>query len=200
MAMSASLPISFSLSGVLNDPEPNGYYGYQCGPAVGHNALGAYGVNIAIGSGYYPNATGLTQDMQTTSSGTNRPPMVTAMNKYESQNTYVWQNISLDWHYGAGDVKYYTQVDIASYDSPVYNIETYGQDPQTGSFRYPFAQYSTDIRHYVAAYAYTGSGTYINISDSAVQYSRTASQRYQQYDYDIWVAINNNPLYNQILW
>ncbi len=195
------MPTSYSIPGVLNDPEPNGYYGYQCGPTAGHNALGGYGANIAIGTGSYPNATGLTQDMQTTSSsGTNRPPMVGAMNKYQSQNTYVWQNISLDWHYGAGDVQYYSSTDIWATDSPIYNIETYGIDPSTGRYRYPFVQYSTDIRHYVAAYAYTNSGVYVSISDSAVQYSYTASQRYTQYDYDIWVAINNNPLYNQILW
>ena len=195
------MPTSYSIPGVLNDPEPNGYYGYQCGPAAGHNALGGYGVNIAVGTGSYPSATGLTQDMQTTSSsGTNRPPMVGAMNKYQSQNTYVWQNISVNWQTGAGDVKYYSSTDIWATDSPIYNIETYGIDPSTGKYRYPFVQYSTDIRHYVAAYAYTNSGVYISISDSAVQYSRTASQRYTQYDYDIWVAINNNPLYNQILW
>lgn len=201
IASCCSMPTSYSIPGVLNDNEPNGYYGYQCGPAAGHNALGGYGVNVAIGTGSYPYATGLTQDMQTTSSsGTNRPPMVGAMNKYQSQNTYVWQNIALDWHNGTSDVKYYSSVDIYATDAPIYNIETYGIDPSTGKYRYPFAQYSTDIRHYIAGYAYTNSGYYVSISDSAVQYSYTAAQRYTQYAYDIWVAINNNPLYNQILW
>jgi hypothetical protein len=194
-------PASASLPGVLNDPEPNSYYGYQCGPAAGHNALGAYGVNVAVGTGSYPNATGLTQQMQTTSSqGTYRGPMPAALNSHESQNTYVWQNITLNWQSGGSDVNYYSSTDIWVGDSPIYNITTYGKDPSTGRYGYPFQQYSTNISHYVAAYAYTNSGAYISISDSAVQYSHTASQRYTQYEYNIWWAINNNPNYNQILW
>ena len=52
----------------------------------------------------------------------------------------------------------------------------------------------------MAAYAYRSSGQYISISDSAAYLSSTLAQRYEQYYVDIWVAINNVPLANQILW
>lgn len=58
----------------------------------------------------------------------------------------------------------------------------YGVDPSTGRAGYPFSQYSANISHYIAAYAYTYSGAYISISDSAVQGSSTLSQRYTQYE------------------
>ncbi len=52
-AITASFPASGSVPD-YNDPEPNSYYGYQCGPAAGHNALGAFGINYSIGTGSYP--------------------------------------------------------------------------------------------------------------------------------------------------
>ncbi len=117
----------------------------------------------------------------------------------KGNNTYVWQNLG-----SAGDVSYYTQWDIWALISPIYNIETYGYDPINKVYRYPSSQYSTDIKHFVAAYAYRSNAQYISISDSAVQYSHTASQRYEHYYVDIWVAINNIHeslgLTNQILW
>lgn len=194
-------PPSGSIPGVLHDVEPNGVYGYQCGPAAGHNALGGYGVNYPIGTGSYgdPNhpATYLTKDMHTTVTyGTYRTYMPGALNAHESQNTYVWQNIG-----GTSDVIFYTTLDIQYLDAPIYNIETYGYDPIQKRYRYPFAQWNGwDIGHYVVAYAYQQSGNYISISDSAVAGSRTLPQRYTQYYVDIWVAINNNPNPNQILW
>lgn len=196
-------PSSKSIS-IYNDHEPNGYYGYQCGPAAGHNALGAYSVNYPIGTGSYPSASYLTQEMRTTSSnGTDRTYMPGSLNSHQSQNTYVWQNLGTPAGStnGTSDLLNYTVDDIWYNDSPLYNIETYGYDPIQGKYRYPFSQYSgVDIRHYVAAYAYTNSGAYISISDSAVKYSYTASQRYTQYYLDIWAAIHNHPLIDQILW
>ena len=196
-ASTSAPPSSGNIPGVLNTPEPNSSYGYQCGPAAGHNALGGYGVNYPIGSGSYPNATYLTYDMQTTqSSGTNRGPMPTALNNREKQDTYVWQNLG-----GTSDVSYYTTLDIEYKDAPIYNIETYGYDPLNGTYEYPFYQWNGwDIRHYVTAYGYSSSGSWISISDPAVKGSYTAAQRYTQWYSDVWVAINNLPLTNQILW
>ena len=119
-----------------------------------------------------------------------------ALNARERQNTYVWQNLG-----APSDVSYYTTLDIEYLDAPIYNIETYGYDPLQGKYRYPFVQWSGyDIRHYVTAYGYQSSGNYISISDPAVAGSHTAAQRYTQWYSDIWVAINNLPLTNQILW
>jgi hypothetical protein len=187
-----------------NTNEPNGYYGYQCGPTVGHNALGAYGVNIAIGTGSYPNATSLTQEMRTTSSnGTDRTYMPYALNRHQTQDTYVWQTLGTPAGNpnGAADLLNYTVDDIWFKDSPIYNIETYGYDPIVGAYRYPISQWSgVDIRHYIAAYAYSSSGSYISITDSAVKYSYTAPQRYTQYYENIWAAVHNHPLLDAILW
>jgi peptidase C39-like protein len=194
-------PASKSIS-IYNDPEPNSYYGYQCGPAAGHNALGAYGVNYPVGTGYYPNASYLTQEMRTDSNGTVHTWMPGSLNSHESQNTYVWQTLGTPAGStnGTTDLLNYTVDDIWYNDSPIYNIETYGFDPITGTYRYPFSQYSVDIAHYLAAYGYSSSGAYISISDSAVQGSYTGSQRYTQYYQDVWAAIHNNPNLDAILW
>jgi hypothetical protein len=70
-----------------------------------------------------------------------------------------------------------------------------------GKYRYPMSQWSgVDIRHYIAAYAYSSSGSYISITDSAVKLSYTASQKYTQYYENIWAAIDNHPLVASILW
>lgn len=193
-------PANGNIPGVLNDAEPNSAYGYQCGPAAGHNALGGYGVNYPIGTGSYggnPQATYLTYEMRTTvANGTYRTYMPGALNGHQSQNVYVWQNIG-----GTSDVIFYTTLDIQYLDAPIYNIETYGYDPIQKKYRYPFVQWNGwNIAHYVTAYAYQQSGNYISISDSAVAGSYTGHQRYTQYYVDIWVAINNNPNTNQILW
>jgi hypothetical protein len=70
-----------------------------------------------------------------------------------------------------------------------------------GAYRYPISQWSgVYIRHYIAAYAYSSSGSYISITDSAVKYSYTGSQRYTQYYENIWAAVHNHPLIDAILW
>lgn len=197
-------PVAKTIS-IYNDPEPNSYYGYQCGPAAGHNALGAYGVNVPIGSGYYPNASGLTQEMHTTSNGTDRASMPGPLNSHQSRNTYAWQTLGnppgTTNGSGVTDLMYYTVTDIWYNDAPIYNIETYGYDPIQKKWRYPFAQYSgVDIRHYVAAYGYSGNGAWISISDSAVKYSHSASQTYTQSAQDVWTVIHNHPALDAILW
>lgn len=205
-AVSPAFPITGSVPD-YNDPEPNSYYGYQCGPAAGHNALGAFGINYPIGTygKSYPNADGLTQLMHTdTTNGTGRTYMPSALNAVDQRNnTYVWQNLG-----GSGDVAYYTTWDIWAYVSPIYNIRTYGYDPNTKSYRYPFSQYANSpaFNHYVAAYAYRSSGGFISISDSAYLYSHTLSQRYEHTNGDIWAAIydiyewGGSTLQPQILW
>jgi hypothetical protein len=195
MSPAPAFPITGSVP-AYNDAEPNSYYGYQCGPAAGHNALGAFGINYPVGTGSYPNATYLTQQMHTdTTNGTSRTYMPGALNADDNgNNTYVWQNIA-----STGDVSYYTSWDIWAMDAPLYNIWTYGYDPIQKKYRYPFKQWPVLIKHYVVAYAYRSSAQYISISDSAVYLSHTAAQRYEQYYVDIWVAINNVPLTNQIL-
>lgn len=205
-AVSPAFPISGSVPD-YNNAEPQSYYGYQCGPAAGHNALGAFGINYAIGT-YglsYPHADGLTQLMHTdTTNGTSRTYMPSALNAVDKgDNTYVWQNLG-----GSGDVAYYTTWDIWAYVSPIYNIRTYGYDPVTQSYRYPFSQYANSpvFNHYVAAYAYRSSGGFISISDSAVLYSHTLAQRYEHTNVDIWAAIydlyewGGSSLNPQILW
>lgn len=196
-------PISYSIP-IYNDPEPNSYYGYQCGPAAGHNALGAYSANVDIGAGSYPNASGLTQEMQTTSSqGTGRANMPGPLNSHQSQNSYLWQTLGSPAGNpnGVNDLKSFTVTDIWAGDSPIYNIETYGYDPIVGTYRHPFQQYSnSDIQHYVTSYAYRSSGLYISISDSAVEFSYTGHQEYEQYYEDIWAVIHNHPALDAILW
>jgi hypothetical protein len=193
--LAPSIPTSYSIP-IYNDPEPNSYYGYQCGPAAGHNALGAYGVNIPIST--------LTTEMGTTpAAGTARNNMQGPINSHESQNTYVWQTLGTPAGNpnGIADLRNYTTLDIWAMDSPIYNFETYGFDPIQNAYRYPFSQYSgVDIQHYVTAYAYSSGGDYISISDSAVKYSYTASQEYNQYYKDIWAAIHNHPALDAILW
>jgi hypothetical protein len=196
LATGATLvPISKTIP-IYNDAEPNSYFGWQCGPAAGHNALGTYGANIAIST--------LTTEMGTTpSGGTGRSNMPGPINSHESQNTYVWQTLGSPAGNtnGTGDLRNYTTLDIQYNDSPIYNIETYGYDPIQSAYRYPFAQYNgADIQHYVAAYGYRNSGDYISISDSAVMNSYTASQEYEQYYQDIWAAIHNHPALDAILW
>ena len=201
-AATCSPPVSKSIS-IYNDPEPNSYYGYQCGPAAGHNALGAYGVNVPIGAGYYPYASGLTQEMHTTSNGTDRTNMPNPLNSHQSQNVYSWQTLGTPAGAtnGTTDLINYTVDDIWYNDSPIYNIKTYGWDPIRGQWRYPFAQYyGVVIYHYIAAYGYTNNGAYIQISDSAVKGSHTGSQRYTQYYEDVWAAIHNHPAVDAILW
>jgi hypothetical protein len=200
-AVAPAFPITGSVP-AYNDPEPYSYYGYQCGPAAGHNALGGFGINYPIGTygKSYPYADGLTQLMHTdTTNGTARTYMPSALNTAQGtpiRNTYIWQDIGST----TSNVSYYTTWDIWAGVSPVYSIWTYGYDPIQGKYRYPFKQWPVLIKHYVAAYAYRSSGQYISISDSAVYLSSTLPQRYEQYYVDIWVAINNVPLANQILW
>jgi hypothetical protein len=106
---------------IYNDPEPNSYYGYQCGPAAGHNALGAYGVNYPVGTGYYPSASYLTQEMRTDSNGTVHTWMPGSLNSHESQNTYVWQTLGTPAGStnGTADLLNYTVTDIWYNDSQI---------------------------------------------------------------------------------
>lgn len=194
-------PASASIT-ILNDPEPDSYYGYQCGPAAGHNALYAYGgINVPIGT--LSPATDLTLEMHTTTAGTARGNMPGPLYSHQTLNTHIWQTLGSPpgSTNGTTDLKTYTTQDIWYGDPPIYNIETYGLDPIQNKWRWPFVQYDqVDIQHYVAAYAYTSSGNYISISDSAVKNSHTLAQRYTQGYLDVWAAIHNHPAIDAVLW
>jgi hypothetical protein len=174
------------------DPQPTGTY---CGPTSTHNALLTYGVSVDINT--------LAGEEGTNGSGTNRPPIQTVINWHENANAYYWHNLGdpAGNPNGVYDLWNLTKSDIWWGASLIYNVETYGYDPIKKMSRYPLSPYNGyDIRHYFTAYGYNTSGGQIQVYDENNAYNGGRGF-YTSYNYeDVWAAIHDNPLVDQILW
>ncbi len=135
--------------------EPDGY----CGPTSAHNVLWAFGMNVDIYT--IANAMGQYNNQGVGRGGWDGKKWwgEAAINDYSgSYNAYEWSTANT-----AGDLWYMVQSDIWDGVGPIFNIASYGYDPQTQSYRFPLPQYPesyngySPIRHYLPAFGYKPS-------------------------------------------
>jgi hypothetical protein len=159
---------------------------YFCGPATVQMMLSQYGV--AIDQYTLKDELGTTPD-----NGTSRPPMQNVLNAHQSQDVYVWQDLTLDsganYAQGKADLWNYTWTDIWYGDVPAYNVMT-GNIPG----------YNFNNGHYFPARSYQNWWQGIEITDP---WKKRVDSSYDSdwYSSDqVWGFVHDHPLPDQILW
>lgn len=178
-----------------SQPQPNSCY---CGPESTHNILMHWGINVDVNT--LASVEGTICDGST---GTSRGGVATGANRYQSNNGYVWQVLGSPGGAtnGLGDLWNYTVTDIWYNIPEISNVETYGYDPILGKYRYPLSPYNGyNIRHYFAVSAYNRSGMVIGGYDQNNAYNSGSGFWFSYYYENLWAAIHNHPLVDQIMW
>lgn len=178
-------------------PQPNSCW---CGPESTHNLLMHWGIDIAVSTLASP---AIENSICDGSTGTDRAHVAYGSNHYQSYNPYVWLVLGNPGgaNNGLGDLWNNTVTDIYYNFPEIANVRTYGYDPIQARYRYPLSPYSGyDIRHYFPQNSYNTSGMVIGGYDQNNAYNNGNGFVYNYYYEDLWAAIHNHPLVDQIMW